>query len=275
MIAKFSQNGPLHSAALTFDPDSNSVPALALRLNLANVADETPIHQHRKGQLVIALHGGVICRTGGLWWMAPPQSGVWIPGGVAHSNKATANAKLCCLFVEPGAADLPDKCCTLTVGPMLREMILRLAECPSGYEPGTYMERIARLTLEELALMPIEQLSLPISGHPKIRQMANTLIDNPADRTTLPQWAERLAVSERSMSRLMFQETGLSFGRWRQQLQLIVALRELAEGHSVQQVSADLGYNSATAFTTMFRKAMGQSPAKYFNDRMKKPLGGS
>lgn len=60
-------------------------------------------------------------------------------------------------------------------------------------------------------------------------------------------------------------ETGLTFGRCRQQLHLIVAIRELAAGASVQQVSADLGYESVTAFVTMFRKALGRPPAKYLS----------
>jgi len=31
----------------------------------------------------------------------------------------------------------------------------------------------------------------------------------------------------------------------------------------VQRVSADLGYESVTAFITMFKKALGKPPAKY------------
>lgn len=74
-------------------------------------------------------------------------------------------------------------------------------------------------------------------------------------------------MSERSLARLMVAETGLSFGRWRQQFHLIVALRELASGASVQNVSIDLGYESVTAFITMFRKALGQTPGRYFASR--------
>src|SRR6266702_150547 len=50
-----------------------------------------------------------------------------------------------------------------------------------------------------------------------------------------------------------------------QQLHLIVAIRELASGASVQQVSADLGYESVTAFITMFKKALGMPPAKHLS----------
>ncbi len=71
-------------------------------------------------------------------------------------------------------------------------------------------------------------------------------------------------MSERSLARLVQKETGLSFGRWRQQLHLLVALRLLAGGATVQQVSGDLGYESVSAFITMFKKALGMPPARYF-----------
>lgn len=225
------------------------------------------MHTHRRGQLVLALRGAIVCQVPGAWWLVPPQSGVWIPGGVPHSNRVTGNARLCCLFVEPTALALPNDCCTLSISPLLREMILRLAEHPEGYEVGGHTDQIARVLLVELAQMSVEHLHLPISGHPRIKQMADALIEDPSDRRTLPQWASELAMSERSLSRLVLAETGLSFGQWRQQLHLVVALRELAEGQTVQQVAGDLGYGSVTAFITMFKKAMGQSPTKYFASR--------
>ena len=97
--------------------------------------------------------------------------------------------------------------------------------------------------------------------------MADALVSRPEDRSTLKDWAKRLALSERSFARLMQRETGLSFGRWRPQLHLIIALRELASGVPVQNVAATLGYESVNAFITMFRKAMGSTPAHYFAER--------
>lgn len=55
----------------------------------------------------------------------------------------------------------------------------------------------------------------------------------------------------------------MSFGRWRQQFNLVVALERLAEGEPVQTVAFDLGYESSSAFVTMFRRALGQPPARY------------
>jgi AraC-like DNA-binding protein len=122
------------------------------------------------------------------------------------------------------------------------------------------------ILLEHLVTAPVAALHLPVSEHPKIAFIANALTRNPGDRTTLAQWANIMAMSERTLARLVKQETGLTFGRWRQQLHLLIALRLLASGASVQQVSGELGYDTAAAFTVMFRKALGKPPTQYFSD---------
>jgi AraC-like DNA-binding protein len=113
--------------------------------------------------------------------------------------------------------------------------------------------------------MAVQRLHLPLSPEPRLRRIASALAEDPSDRSTLAQWADRVALSESSLACLVVKETGLTSGRWRQQLHLIVAIRELAFGASVQQVSADLGYESVTAFITMFKKALGQPPARYLS----------
>jgi len=128
--------------------------------------------------------------------------------------------------------------------------------------------------LDELVQMPVERVYLPVSQHPKVRALADALAANPADRSTITQWAQRLALGERTLTRLIARETGLSFGRWRQQLHLLVAIRELAAGASVQRVSERLGYESVTAFITMFKKTLGLSPTRYFAARSRSGSAG-
>lgn len=250
------------------DRDRWGGPAVALHVDFSAYDAEVQEHQHRQGQLIMALHGAVTCTAANSLWIAPPGCAIWIPGGVPHSNRVTPNARLSYLFVEPGAARLPRQCCTLAVSPMVREMILRLAAVPGRYEPHDHIGRLVRVTLDELAAMPADGLELPVSSHPKIAMIAAALAAEPGDRRTLVDWAGHLAMSERSLKRLMVKETGLSFGRWRRQLHLIVALRELAGGAAVQKVSSDLGYESATAFIVMFKKAFGTTPARYFSNRL-------
>jgi AraC-like DNA-binding protein len=254
---------PLRYPWLNLDVDALSAPVVSVRVDVDGTKAEVPTHRHRKGQLVFALGGGVTCRVPSGLWMVPPHCGVWIPGGMEHSNSATANARMFFVYIEPGAAPLPGRCSTLSISPLLREVIIEMSgRVPENDARG---ELLTKVLLTELPLMPVQQLHLPLSPEPRVKRIAAALAEDPADRSTLAEWAHRVALSESSLARLMVRETGLTFGRWRQQLHLIVALRELAAGASVQQVSADLGYESVTAFITMFKKALGKPPAKYLS----------
>ncbi|AGT10973.1 transcriptional regulator, AraC family (plasmid) [Paracoccus aminophilus JCM 7686] len=269
-------------ATRRFDPDASARPVIALRLDFRDYAREVPVHRHQKGQLVMALHGAVTCRLTEGWWLVPPEAGVWIPGGLDHSNLATANARLVYLFVAPDAPDgpeqaLPAEACTLALSPMLREMILHLAAqsqkdatetvtdpaTDPAADPAT--ARLIGVILDNLHAAPRQNLHLPVSAHPRIREIAAALTETPSDRRKLGDWARAVAMSERSLARLFESETGLAFGQWRRQLHLLIALRALAGGASVQHVAEELGYASVTAFITMFRKSLGTTPARYFS----------
>lgn len=258
---------PSPFANTLYDPDASSCPAVARHLDFVEYEAEVPVHSHRKGQLIIVLYGAVRCRAENNLWIVPPRCAVWIPGGIAHSVTATWNARLNYLFIEPGAAALPDSCCALALSPLIHELVGRFTREGAYYAADSHAGRLTRVTLDELATMPAQRLNLPVSAHPKIRAMADRLVSHPDDRSTLPVWAKRLALSERSLARLMQRETGLTFGRWRQQLHLIIALQELASGVSVQNVAAKLGYESVNAFITLFKKTMGTTPAHYFAER--------
>ncbi|MBB1199571.1 AraC family transcriptional regulator [Enterobacteriaceae bacterium 89] len=246
-----------------YEPDNQHDAAVAFHIQV--VADEQfiPIHQHRKGQLILALHGAITCEVENAMWMVPPQYAVWIPGSVPHSNSATPGARLCFLFIEPGAAAMPDHCCTLKISPLVRELILKLTERQGCELKAEVTQRLVQVLFDELPQQPQEQLQLPVSAHPKIRTMVETMAAKPAEWQTLGQWASRFAMSERNLARLVVKETGLSFRRWRHQLQLILALQLLIRGQTVQQAAHSLGYDSTTAFITMFRKGLGQTPGRY------------
>jgi AraC-like DNA-binding protein len=260
------RNAEFGEPGLDYEP---SVPVMALRVDVAAREREIPVHEHRSGQLVIALRGAVSCEVPGALWMVPPQAGVWIPGGTPHSNRGTANAQIFYLFVEPGAAPLPDRCCTLCISPMLSEMIQYLAGLPPVYEANGPTDRLAQVLLDQLCTMPREEMFLPMPEDARLRKISTAMMRDPSDRRTQTNWASELGMSDRTLNRLCTSLTGLSFGRWRRQLQMIVALRELSGGATVQQVAYDLGYESPSAFNTMFKKAFGKPPATYINDRFR------
>jgi len=56
----------------------------------------------------------------------------------------------------------------------------------------------------------------------------------------------------------------MTFGQWKRQAILLESIRKLSEGESVINVALDLGYESPSAFTAMFRRTLGVTPGKYF-----------
>jgi AraC-like DNA-binding protein len=64
----------------------------------------------------------------------------------------------------------------------------------------------------------------------------------------------------------------MTFGKWRQQLRILQALRQLALGRPVTAVALEVGYDSPSAFIAMFRKALGTTPTRYFATSERSPL---
>jgi AraC-like DNA-binding protein len=225
-------------------------------------------HRHAKGQIVLVQRGALSCEVEGGLWVVPPRSAIWIPGGALHAIKITGALEGYGAFVAPDVdISLPKSCCAISVSPLLRELLSRAANLPLLYEEGGVNSRLIGVLLDELATAKVEDLHLPMPTDARLRKMVDLMMASPADRGTLDVWAKRVGMSERTLLRAISRETGMSFGRWRQQLGIILAVKWLAGGASIQQVAADLGYESVPSFVTMFRKALGASPARYMANR--------
>lgn len=259
------------------DPDYFDRPVISFCIETGQNDDELPLHSHTKGQLVVASKGTVMCRAPGGLWIVPAHGAVWIPGGVLHSNCVSSHGRIYVVFIDPAAVKLPDFCCTFTISPLVQELIRRLSSFPLLYPKDGPTSRLGRVLLDELVQMPTEKMYLPISSDARLQQLATTLLRDPGNRNTLEEWAARYAMSERTLARLIVKQTGMTFGRWRQRIHIFVALQRLSAGASVQVVSVDLGYESPSAFITMFKKAMGASPRRFLSDRAQmaapQPLG--
>ena len=255
---------------LTVSRDIDSVSRPVVALSATSVAKdwEHACHRHRKAQLIYSARGILTCEIEDGVWIVPPQCAIWIPGEVVHSARGAGETECYCLFIEPDAApDLPKTCCTISVSPLLRELLLKAAGVPELYALGGREDRLVATMLDELVAAPVEGLHLPMPRDPRLRRLAEMMLADPTDKTSKADWATRIGMSERSMSRLLLHEIGMSFGRWRRQLHVILALQRLTKGDSVQTVAFELGYENASGFVTMFRKAVGKPPARYLSDR--------
>lgn len=226
-------------------------------------------HSHREAQLLYVDRGEMACEAAGAWWIVPPNSALWVPSDVAHRTRARAPLEGYNVFLAPELVrHMPAECCAVSVTPLFREVMLRLGTHPSSgdlNEPGAHLVAVL---LDELVNLSIDKHRLPMPSDARLQKLVRMMTADPADAATMKIWGQRIGVAERTLNRLLVQETGLTFGRWRQQLHIILAIQRMSRGASVQSVGSDLGYESASSFVTMFRKALGKSPAKYMAERI-------
>lgn len=249
-------------------PDQIDRPVVVVGLSMLVDGWEYPKHSHRKAQLLFSVSGVVTVETERGVWVVPPQCAVWVPGGLSHKAKSTGETRGFGLFVEPDAVEgLPKECCSVSVSPLLQNLLEKAAGFNEYYDEEGAEGRLMAVMLDELVSAPLEQLHLPIPLDNRLRKLTDILLDDPANHATLEVWAHRIGMSERSLSRLFNLETGMSVGRWRRQLHVITGVQLLMQGRSIQSVAFDLGYESAGAFVTMFRKAVGTPPGRFLAER--------
>lgn len=224
-----------------------------------------PPHYHDCAQLIHSLSGVVQVNTRLGSWVVPPGRGVWLPARVEHSLQITGKVAARALLVDPLArADLPASCEVVQISPLLRELIICAMDIPADYPAGGREERIMELILDELRVLPILPLNLPEPRSDALLTLCRHIQQSLAYPWELEQAARYINVSGRTLSRRFQRETGLRFGDWVRRARLLAALNALAAGHSVLEVALDLGYDSPSAFSAMFRRLLGVAPSAYF-----------
>ncbi len=198
-------------------------------------------------------------------WIVPPTRGLWLPPGVLHQVRMVGEVHLRTAYIHPDVCStLPARCQVVGISPLLRELILAAIEVPQPYAADSRDGRLMSLLLDEVAVLPSLPLLLPHPSDHDLLIICDTLSATPDDPSTLDDWANRLGINAKTIQRRFLKQTGMTFGQWRQQARLIVALEQLASGTKVVDVALGLGYNSPSAFATMFRKQFGAPPNAYF-----------
>lgn len=244
--------------------DRTAMPVTALAEDYPD-GQFTPRHSHPNAQLAHAVRGVMVVTTENGQWIVPPTRGLWIPGGVSHATRMVGEVLMRTAFIRPDAAPaLPSHCVVLKISPLLRELILSAIDMTTPYESDSRAGHLAQLLLDELQQMPSLPLFLPLPADSRLRTICDAIKSAPDESTTVSEWSRRLAIDPKTIQRLFLRETGMTFGQWRTQARLLIALERLAAGDKVVDVALDLGYESQSAFATMFKKQFGVSPSRFF-----------
>ncbi|WLG37103.1 AraC family transcriptional regulator [Pseudomonas rhodesiae] len=224
-----------------------------------------PDHSHEKHQLLYATEGVMVVRSAHNQWTVPPHRGFWMPSGHVHSLRCVGALKMRSVFVRPGSfPNLPSETKAVSISALLSELIKASVSLKPPYAEDSRDARIMHLILDELALLPALPLSLPQPADSRIQQICAAWRHDPGDASTVADWSARLALDQKTIQRLFRKDTGMTFGQWRQQARLLLALERIALGEKIIDVALTLGYDSPSAFTSMFKKQFGKTPSQFF-----------
>jgi AraC-like DNA-binding protein len=240
---------------------------------VAALADEYPSdsydppHCHKRGQLIYAISGVLVCTTREATFVVPPQRALWVPSGIVHEARTRGHVSLRSLYLDDSVcAGLPRVCRTIEVSALLRELIVEATRIPVEYDCGSRDGRVMTLIVDEIGRARTAALQVPMPQHPQLVRICRAILKNPSQNDVLDSWAEFAGMARRTFTRIFRRETGITFATWRQNVRLMEAMSRLATGHSVTEVAFDVGYSSPSAFTAMFRRAFGVPPTQYMVD---------
>ncbi len=221
-------------------------------------------HKHGWAQLIYTIRGVITAASDSAAWVIPPMRALLVGAGVWHSIHTSGAVMMRTLYFRPDVSPSIDtSCAVIAVSPLLRELILSIVGS-GGLNQGESDEARLKLLLHLLTVLPERPLELPMPLDCRARSVAKRIISDVGAAGTLQELARGSGASTRTIERLFLDQTGLTFGRWRQQARFLEALRLLGLGTPVSSVATKIGYHSTSAFVAAFRRAFGTTPARYF-----------
>ena len=222
------------------------------------------LHAHAFCQLVFAKRGAMRVKARGGTWVVPPGRALWMPAREPHEVFCRTEVAMRTVYISDSVR-LPfvASFAVLGVRALMRELIVRLVEGPVA--DGTRPHLLA-LLIADLRTGPVMPLNLPEPTDERLARVAGLLMEDPADRRGLDDWAVAAGMARRSFARRFAADTGLSFGAWRRRMRLLGAIERLAAGEPVTAVALEAGYDSTSAFIHAFRREFGVTPGRYFGE---------
>jgi len=221
-----------------------------------------PPHTHATLQVVFSLDGSLTASTLCSEWRVPPQSMVWIPPHKQHGLAVAQNCRIFSIHCPPEGLPAPSDCSVSQVSPLVVELVAYLARTDRTVDPArqAHLESLIR---EELQGADTAPHGMPLPLDRRAARVARAILAEPADPRTLQEWAGEVGACERTLSRVFERQTGLTFKKWQQKSRLQCAVGLLRHGTPVTEVALTVGYESVSAFISIFRKEYGVTPGMY------------
>lgn len=222
-----------------------------------------PPHSHERSQFLYSMQGMMDVETSAGKWLVLPYRGVWIPAGEVHAV-TMLNASTRSLYIESKSDQIRGlECEVVTVSPLLHSLLLEAVKLPLLYEERGRDGALISLLLHEVQEAEALPFYTPLPNDPALLTLCQAFIQMPVITSSPTDWAEKLHRSLRTFNRFFQAELGMTFSEWRQHVVLMSALMMLGKNLSITTIALTLGYESPSAFSAMFKKALGSSPSEF------------
>lgn len=240
-------------------------PVTALSYDLPH-GQTIPEHMHPEDQLVYGCQGVMTVHTPAGTWVVPAQRAVWIPAKTPHRILTSGQVSMRTVYLRARMVQhLPRICCVLNVPQLLQHLIIHLCSLGKLSRKSKTQAHLIDVLIDQLEAVKTVALQLPSVSDARAARVAAALQRNGGD-ASLEEVCRQAGASKRTIERLFLQETKLSLGKWRQQLRLLRSLELLASGEKISSAALEAGYSTPSAFIAMFRKALGTTPRRYFEN---------
>lgn len=225
--------------------------------SIASTSNTSTTHQHRLGQLSSPESGIMYLIICNRIYVVTPANAVYIPAGVAHAvYKIDPSTVIKNIFFNPVQFNqLPVSGVHLFSLTKLASLVMsRLCEVATA----SRVSNLLNVLFDELETTPNKALyNLLLPENEKLSKIFQHLLSDQDQYSRLEWCAQSVCMSSRSLQRLIKKELGISFVLWRQQINYMKAIELLAVHKKTSIVAYKLGYNSESAFITMFKKFSG------------------
>jgi len=221
-------------------------------------------HSHEWAQVLYAVAGVMWVEVGREALVVPPQRAVWLPPGTVHAIHMMSAVEMRNLYLHGHyIRHLSARSDVIEINGLLRELIVTIAERERERDEK-YLQTAYRLAALELAHAPRYSLRIPLpdATDRRLDVLCRSVIDNPSLDISFEHHAASVGASVRTLARLFSRSLGIGFAEWRRQVQLAIAISQLAEGQAVSTVARGLGYLPAS-FSDMFRRELGAPPSEF------------
>ena len=250
------------TAESEFSPDRYEHCVVGIASELAQ--HDSGIHWHKMGQLLFSQQGCMRITLNESICFLPPARIAWIPSRVVHRVQIRGVVGYRSVYFDqkhyPALAERVE---VLSATPLLREVLERIAfaEFTTDWQHGA-ARNILAVCLDELQSAQRELTFLPLPKDRRLRCLSE--MEAPPPLHTLARYS---GASEKTISRILSRETGLTYQQWRQQWRLFKAVELLVEAHPLSEIASILEFSSDSAFATFFKNMTGKTPKAYMTHR--------